>query len=319
VVIHSIGPVIVEEFIDLPNVKALVYANLPGQESGNALVDVLFGDVDASGRLPYTIGKREEDYGPSEKILSSTKALIPQQNFTEGLLVDYRHFDYYNITPRYEFGFGLSYSEFHISSGQIHYVNTAQKFVGTPKKRVDSPVKPPTYDTTLPDPKEALFPAGFRNLKKYIYPYISSVKSIKLGGKPQYPPNYTPAVLSQAGGGQGGNPELYTVLAEVRATVTNIGRRSGSTVVQVYVSLPRDYVDQETGEIIQSPIRQLRGFQKVFIKNPETGREQINIKLTRKDLSYWSPMRQNWVLPTKKDIVVEVGFSSRNLRLKMTY
>jgi beta-glucosidase-like glycosyl hydrolase len=319
VVIHSIGPVIVEDFIDLPNVKALVYANLPGQESGNALVDVLFGDVDATGRLPYTIGKKEEDYGPAREILSVTKSLVPQQNFTEGLLIDYRHFDYYNITPRYEFGFGLSYTQWHLSSGQIHYVNTAQKFVPMPKKRANSTAIPPTYDTTLPDPKDALFPAGFRKLKKYIYPYISSVKSVKSGGKPQYPPNYTPSVPSEAGGGPGGNPDLYNVLAEVRATLTNVGRRSGSTVVQVYVSLPPNYVDPETGEVIINPVRQLRGFDKVFVKNPMTGREQINIKLTRKDLSYWSTVRQNWVMPTKKDIVVEVGFSSRDLKLKMTY
>jgi beta-glucosidase-like glycosyl hydrolase len=319
VVIHSIGPVIVEEFIDLPNVKSLLYANLPGQESGNALADVIFGDVEPSGRLPYTIAKKEEDYGPSAKILSSTKELVPQQNFTEGLLIDYRHFDYYNITPRYAFGFGLSYTQWHLSSGQIHYVNLAQKFVKEPKKRVDSTATPPTYDTTLPDPKEALFPAGFRQLKKYIYPYISSVKSIKSGGKPQYPPDYTPSLPSPAGGGQGGNPDLYTVLAEVRATLTNVGRSPGTAVVQVYVSLPQDYVDEETGEVIHSPIRQLRGFDKIFVQTPMKGREQVNIKLTRKDLSYWSTVRQNWVLPTKKDIIVEVGFSSRDLKLKMTY
>jgi beta-glucosidase-like glycosyl hydrolase len=323
VVIHSIGPVIVEEFIDLPNVKALVYANLPGQESGNALVDVLFGDIDPSGRLPYTIGKKEEDYGPSAKILSTVKALIPQQNFSEGLFIDYRHFDYYNITPRYEFGFGLSYTAWHLSSGQIHYLNLGDKFNPIPAPRPDSfpensVPKPPAYDGTIPDPKESLFPSGFRKLKKYIYPYIDNVKSITTGGKPQYPPNYTPATLSPAGGGPGGNPDLYTVLAEARATLTNIGTRAGTCVVQVYVSLPPNYVDAETGEVIKSPVRQLRNFDKFTIKKTH-GRLEVKLQLTRKDLSYWSTVRQNWVLPTKKDIVIEVGFSSRNLPIKMTY
>jgi beta-glucosidase-like glycosyl hydrolase len=319
VVIHSIGPVIVEEFIDLPNVKALIYANLPGQESGNALVDILFGDTDPSGRLPYTIGKKEEDYGSSAKILSMTKALVPQQNFTEGLFIDYRHFDYYNITPRYEFGFGLSFTKWHLSGGQIHYTNMAEKFKPLPAARPISALKPPTYDSTLPDPKDSLFPTGFRKLKKYIYPYLDSVKDIATGGKPQYPPNYTPSLPSSAGGAQGGNPDLYTVLAEVRATLTNTGHRSGSCVVQVYVSLPVDHIDEETGELVQSPVRQLRAFEKVYIKHYPGGREAISFSLTRKDLSYWSATRQNWVLPTKKDIKIEVGFSSRDLPIKMTY
>lgn len=45
-----------------PNIKAIVLPGLPGQESGNSLADILFGDVNPSGRLPYTIAKRKEDY-----------------------------------------------------------------------------------------------------------------------------------------------------------------------------------------------------------------------------------------------------------------
>src|SRR5699024_3097999 len=109
VIVHSVGPVIVESWVDLPGVQALLFANLPGQESGNALVDVLFGAVDASGRLPYTIGMNPEDYGIGAQVRYEPNWDVPQVNFTEGLYIDYRHFDRYNITPRYEFGFGLSY------------------------------------------------------------------------------------------------------------------------------------------------------------------------------------------------------------------
>lgn len=49
-------------WIDHPNIKAVVWPGLPGQESGNSLADVLFGKVNPSGRLPYTIAKKEEDY-----------------------------------------------------------------------------------------------------------------------------------------------------------------------------------------------------------------------------------------------------------------
>lgn len=45
-----------------PNIKAIVLPGLPGQESGNSLADILFGDVNPSGRLPYTIAKAKEDY-----------------------------------------------------------------------------------------------------------------------------------------------------------------------------------------------------------------------------------------------------------------
>ncbi|KAL2841870.1 glycoside hydrolase superfamily [Aspergillus pseudoustus] len=105
VVIHSVGAVILETILAQPNVVAIVWAGLPGQESGHALTDVLFGDVSPSGKLPYTIGKSEEDYGTAW-----TTALV--DNFAEGLFIDYRHFDHAGIEPRYEFGFGLSYTTF---------------------------------------------------------------------------------------------------------------------------------------------------------------------------------------------------------------
>ncbi|TLD23577.1 glycoside hydrolase family protein [Venturia nashicola] len=329
VVIHSVGPVLVEKFADLPNVKAIVFAMLPGQESGNALVDVLFGDLNPSGRLPYTVGKSLKDYGPSAPILTSSKGLVPQQNFSEGLLIDYRHFDHYNITPRYPFGFGLSYTEFQLSSGQIRWLSIAEKFKMLPKNRTDDNVAPPTYETKIPSPSSALFPNGFRKLRKYIYPYIDSIKGIGQG-PPQYPPGFStdqPSPPSPAGGGQGGNPDLYTTLIEVKGTLTNKGPLPGQAVVQVYVNIPSPYFDAETGETIISPKRVLRNWEKLFIEKTN-GRHEFKIPLTRKDLSYWSPVRQNWVLPQRrkdkdgnpmKDITIEVGFSSRDPKaIRMT-
>ncbi len=63
VVVHSVGPVILESILALPGVQAVVWAGLPSQESGNALVDVLWGSVSPSGKLPYTIAQRSGDYG----------------------------------------------------------------------------------------------------------------------------------------------------------------------------------------------------------------------------------------------------------------
>jgi beta-glucosidase len=104
VVAHSVGPIILERILALPSVKAVVWAGLPSQESGNALVDVLYGDTNPSGKLPYTIAKSASDYG--------TKVVSGNDNFAEGLYIDYRHFDQAGIAPRYEFGFGLSYTNY---------------------------------------------------------------------------------------------------------------------------------------------------------------------------------------------------------------
>lgn len=48
--------------IDNDNVTSVIFAYYPGQESGNAITSVLFGDLSPSGKLPFTIGKQIEDY-----------------------------------------------------------------------------------------------------------------------------------------------------------------------------------------------------------------------------------------------------------------
>ncbi|TDZ49701.1 Beta-glucosidase cel3A [Colletotrichum trifolii] len=111
VVVHSVGPVILETILAQPGVKAVVWAGLPSQENGNALVDVVWGATNPNGKLPYTIGKSPQDYGIT--------LANGEDNFSEGLFIDYRHFDQANIEPRYEFGFGLSYTNYTYSNIQI--------------------------------------------------------------------------------------------------------------------------------------------------------------------------------------------------------
>ncbi|KAF9515677.1 glycoside hydrolase family 3 protein [Hydnum rufescens UP504] len=108
VVIHSVGPVILEAWIDNPNVTAVINAGLPGEQSGSSIVDVLWGIVNPSGRLPYSIAKSASDY-PAHT-LSFDVNLFPDITYSEGLFTDYMYFDAQNVTPRYEFGYGLSYS-----------------------------------------------------------------------------------------------------------------------------------------------------------------------------------------------------------------
>ncbi|MCJ1444341.1 MAG: hypothetical protein MMC23_004843 [Stictis urceolatum] len=308
VVVHAVGPVLLEHWIDLPGVKAVVLAHLPGQESGNALAGTIFGDYDASGRLPYTIGKSLEDYGPGAQLLYWPNGIVPQQDFDEGLYIDYRHFDKFDITPRYEFGFGLSYTTFDYSDLKL---TTLKKKSPLPSPRPDT-LSPPSYGNEIPDPETALLPPGFRKIKKRVYPYIHSTSQVKKGAYP-YPSGYdreqTPF---PAGGGEGGNPSLYNEHLSISLKVTNTGPRRGKDVVQVYVSFPENVVD-ENGDRIEFPVRVLRAFEKVEVKKEQSA--IVELKLTRRDLSYWSVVRQNWVMP-EGEFTVAVGRSSRDIVLE---
>ena len=309
VVVHAVGSVVLERWIDIPNVKAVVLANLPGQESGNALADVLFGDMDASGRLPYTVGKSLADYGPGGQVMYYPNGVVPQQDFDERLYIDYRHFDKEDITPRYEFGFGLSYTTFEFSD---IILTEKQPKSALPAPRPDSGIVPPPYSTDIPDPSTALFPTAFRKLKGRIYPYIDSITDVKHGKYP-YPSGYTDVQpLSPAGGGEGGNPDLYTPHLSINVTVKNTGARKGKHVVQVYVSFPAGVIDDSTGDEIDFPVRQLRGFEKVDLDAGES--DTMEVELTRRDLSYWSRGRGNWVMPEEGKFVISVGASSRDIK-----
>jgi beta-glucosidase len=134
VVIHNAGPRLVDQFIDHPNVTALIFAHLPGQDSGRALVQLLYGDVSFSGKLPYTVAKNESDINTlSPSLPEGEFQLFPQSNFSEGVFIDYRDFDLQNITPRYEFGFGLTYTTFSFSDLSIQIVSGASTSLLPPK------------------------------------------------------------------------------------------------------------------------------------------------------------------------------------------
>ncbi|KAI4858335.1 hypothetical protein E4T45_00157 [Aureobasidium sp. EXF-8846] len=113
VIIHGPG-IVVMPWADNENVTAILSAQYPGEEMGNSIVDVLWGGQEPSGRLPYTVPCVESDYGPP--IVNLTEPITNphgwQANFTEGQMIDYRHFDTNDIKPRFEFGYGLSYTNF---------------------------------------------------------------------------------------------------------------------------------------------------------------------------------------------------------------
>lgn len=181
---------------------------------------------------------------------------------------------------------------------------------------------PPNFNEDVPSARDAIFPSGFRRLHKYIYPYIEQKRanSIKRGGYP-YPDGYDREhAPSPAGGGEGGNPSLWDVHAEVNVTVTNTGSRVGKEVVQLYLSFPPDVPERLTDETsshgssnVDFPVKVLRGFEKPEVQPGES--KVVTFPLTRKDLSFWSTTDQNWVMPTQGRFRIQVGNSSRNLLL----
>lgn len=120
VVLHNAGVRLVDNFYNHPNVTAIIFAHLPGKDSGSALVSLLWGKSNPSGKLAYTIAKQESDYGPLLNPVPYSADKDPQSYFTEGVYLDYKYFEKNHIEPRYEFGFGLSYTRYDYSNIAIH-------------------------------------------------------------------------------------------------------------------------------------------------------------------------------------------------------
>lgn len=118
VVALTIGaPVSVEEWE--ATVPAILVTWYSGEEGGNALVDLLFGAANPSGKLPYTFGKRLEDWlchrlGPVAfpGVPTPEGPYAAREYYADGIWVGYRGFDRFKREPRYPFGFGLSYTTF---------------------------------------------------------------------------------------------------------------------------------------------------------------------------------------------------------------
>lgn len=104
VVVHAGSPVHMPWADEIP---ALLLAYYPGQEGGAALANILFGEVNPSGKLTITLPKRYKD-NPTYVNYPGTKEVL----YGEGIFVGYRYYDAKNIEPLFPFGHGLSYTTF---------------------------------------------------------------------------------------------------------------------------------------------------------------------------------------------------------------
>ncbi|KAF7309113.1 Fn3-like domain-containing protein [Mycena kentingensis (nom. inval.)] len=302
VVQHVVGPVLVEAWIDHPNVTAVLNAGLPGQETGNAIVDVLFSDspeaTNPSARLPYTVAKRREDY-PADILYATNQPPGVNSQIT----YEERWFDAQNIAPRFEFGFGLSYTTFgysglHVSvSGHHRRADAAETTALSSTSHASSAVPASSLSANAS--------SGVPSITSIISVSAPGSLSISASVSAMNTSSTSSALPASSSpiGDIGGPAELYTSLATVSFTLTNTGRVAGSEVAQLYLTFPERYAE---------PPRILRGFAKVFLRPGES--KHVSIPLRVKDLSVWDVVKQKWV-GVEGRVGVMVGASSRDARL----
>ena len=98
-------------------VPGLIHAWYPGENGGLALGEILFGDINPSGKLPITMEKHLQDNPTTANYPLTSDASTIQ--YTEGIYVGYRGFEKNQIEPQFPFGFGLSYTTFAYSDLDI--------------------------------------------------------------------------------------------------------------------------------------------------------------------------------------------------------
>ncbi|KAI0668559.1 glycoside hydrolase family 3 protein [Trametes maxima] len=109
VVVIQAGSAVSMPWVD--DVRGIVQAWYAGNETGNALADVLFGAVNPGGRLPLTLPVRVQDI-PAYPNFRSENGLI---HYREDLFVGYKGYEARGVRPLFPFGFGLSYTTFEFS------------------------------------------------------------------------------------------------------------------------------------------------------------------------------------------------------------
>lgn len=311
VVAHTVGPLILEQWIDMPSVKSVLIAHLPGQEAGRSLVEVLYGDVSPSGHLPYSITREEDDMPKSVTDLIDFAIFNqPDDDYTEGLHIDYRWLNKQKIKPRYAFGHGLSYAKFNFSDASI--AKTMSLSQTPPERSAKTGIL--DYSQNIPNATEGVKPDGFPKIFRFIYSWLqkweaeAAVKDAATKKYP-YPDGYatTQKAGPRAGGGQGGNPALWDVAYKLSVKVSSTGANStGKASAQAYLQFPDD-AGYET------PIIQLRDFAKTKTLFPGQS-ETVELQLTRKDLSVWDATIQDWVVPKVDGAYrVWIGDASDNL------
>ncbi|MFA9370737.1 MAG: beta-glucosidase [Labilibaculum antarcticum] len=148
----------------LEDVSGLMQSWYNGSEAGNALADVISGDVNPSGKLPYSYPVKLKDNAAHYFGELSYPGDSINQYYKEDILVGYRWHDTKKIKPLFAFGYGLSYTDFEISdlttdkqiyakgdkikvscmianTGEVKGAEVVQVYIGKPKSKVERALK----------------------------------------------------------------------------------------------------------------------------------------------------------------------------------
>ena len=133
VVFNAGGGIETESWIH--KVPAVLHSFYLGKNAGDVIAEILFGKINPSGKLPFTMAKKWDDFSSVKNYVKhqtrlSIKLMLPGTRprhrwksfpikYEEGIMVGYRHFDTRKIEPQFPFGFGLSYTSFKYSNLRI--------------------------------------------------------------------------------------------------------------------------------------------------------------------------------------------------------
>ena len=137
ILVINTGGLIDLGFLDaFPKIRSVIQFMQAGQEGGNALADILSGEVTPCGKLTDTWALHYDDY-PNASSFSFKSGNVYKEEYKEGIYVGYRFFDTFDLPVRYCFGYGMSYTDFSIQAGSIRTLdlcggqtNAADKAIG---------------------------------------------------------------------------------------------------------------------------------------------------------------------------------------------
>ena len=141
IVVLNVGGIIDTKFFhEIEGLDSLLLMSQAGMRGGDAVVKVLNGEVTPSGKLTDTWAVNYEDYSSSEGFGANDEN-VTQEEYTDDIYVGYRYFDTFNVTPAYEFGYGLSYTDFNIDvkdvtvdeenvTVDVRVTNVGEKYAG---------------------------------------------------------------------------------------------------------------------------------------------------------------------------------------------
>lgn len=118
-IVINVGATFNLSFLDeIENINAVVFHSQQGSEGGNAFADVICGKVSPSGRLAVSWAEKYSDIPYADEFYSP-EGSADHAVYKEGIYVGYRYFDSFGVAPRYEIGYGLSYTDFTVRAEEV--------------------------------------------------------------------------------------------------------------------------------------------------------------------------------------------------------